>query len=508
LTGCPAGIGSAVVFRPAAVAALIVLAFGAQPGAAAPPSLGALDPKVISYFPATGGWTTMWDHWNPARYRTDLGHIAALGATSVRIIVPAGQFGFPEPAEPYVSRLHDLIGIAASQGLTVQLTLFDWLDEQEYGDIAGSEQWAHDLLAPYAGDRRIAFVEVRNEIDPGDPQAMAWARQLIPYVRDTLLDAVPVTISVAGADPAASVGALKAALAGAEPDFYTIHYYGGDADRAYWTLQAAQQAVAPVPLWIGETGYPTSTSTSGYFEVPSTQQAQEAAQVHFLKTVAYAAQELGMPPPGVWTLSDFDAGTIPAASGVQKEPEYDFGLFRTNGSAKPAAAVVRAIFAGTPPASFNGDFEHAVTAVGGGTQPAEWSAVGSANAQLAEAHDAPHGGSGDAVVRSLDGAPAQGTFWIAPVASTPPAGALHADASVWARVSAPGSTVRIELDWLDATGAEISTQDSHPGSPRHGWTQLRVSAAPPPGARSVRILLCVAGDRGSVWLDDVAFDWR
>ena len=302
------------------------------------------------------------------------------------------------------------MGIAASQGLTVQLTLFDWLHENEYADIAGLQQWAHDLLAPYAGDRRIELVEVRNELNPNDPQAVAWARDLIPYVRDTLLDAVPVTISVAGPDPAASVRTLKAALAGAAPDFYTIHYYGGDGDQAYWTLLAAQQAVTPVPLWVGETGYPTSTQASGYYEVPWSVQAQEAEQRHFLQTVAYAAQELGMPPPGVWTLSDFDAGTIPAGGGVQKEPEYDFGLFRTNGSAKPAAAVVRGIFAGLPPLTFDGDFEHAVTAVGGSAVPADWSAVGSTNAVLAEAHDSPHGGTGDAVVRWLDGTAAEGMF--------------------------------------------------------------------------------------------------
>jgi hypothetical protein len=500
-----------VVFRPAVVAtsaALILLVVGAQAAVAAPPSLAALDPKVISYYPATGGWTTMWDDWDPARYSADLGHIAALGATTVRIIVPANLFGFPEPAEPYVSRLSELVGIAASDGLTVQLTLFDWLPENEYADIAGSEQWAHDLLAPYTGDRRIAFVEVRNELNPNDPQAVAWARDLIPYVRDTLLDAVPVTISVAGPDPAASVRTLKAALAGAEPDFYTIHYYGGDGDQAYWTLLAAQQAVAPVPLWVGETGYPTSTQASGYYEVPSSVQAQEAEQVHFLQTVAYAAQQLGMPPPGVWTLSDFDAGTIPTGAGDQKEPEYDFGLFRTNGSAKPAAAVVRSIFAGLPPLAFNGDFEHAVTAVGGSAVPADWSAVGSPNALLAEARDSPHGGTGDAVVRSLDGTAAQGMFWIAPIASTPPPAALQADASVWVRGSAPGAGARIELEWLGDGGAELSTRDSHPAAPRRDWTELRVSAAPPAGARSVRILLCVAGDRGSVWLDDVGFDWR
>ena len=73
--------------------------------------------------------------------------------------------------------------------------------------------------------------------------------------------------------------------------------------------------------------------------------------------------------------------------------------------------------------------------------------------------------------------------------------------------SGPGRA-RIELEWLDDAGAELSTRNSHPAALRRDWTELRVSAAPPAGARSVRILLCVAGDRGSVWLDDVGFDWR
>ena len=90
-------------FRPGVVAtsaALILLAVGAQAAVAAPPSLAALDPKVISYYPATGGWTTMWDAWDPALYSTDLGHIAALGATTVRIIVPANQSASPSRRSP------------------------------------------------------------------------------------------------------------------------------------------------------------------------------------------------------------------------------------------------------------------------------------------------------------------------------------------------------------------------------------------------------------------------
>src|SRR4051794_17116510 len=296
-----------------------MLAVHTSPALAAPPSLATLDPRVMSYYPATGGWTAMWNNWNPARYRADLARIAGLGATSVRIIVPARLFGFPEPAEPYISRLRELVGIAGSARLTVQLTLFDWFDGAGYRDIAGSEQWATELLSPYAGDPRISFVELRNEMDAGNPEATAWARQLIPYVRSVLLDAVPVTISVGAAAPVDTLRTLKAALTGAEPDFYTVHLFTGGGEQAYWTLQDAQAAVAPVPLWVGETGYPTSLQVTGYSDLPSTTSAQEAAQAHFLKEVAYAAREPGLPPPGIWTLDDFEPGTIPVPAEQQKD---------------------------------------------------------------------------------------------------------------------------------------------------------------------------------------------
>ena len=508
--GSGAALASAVArarFLVAASAALLFLALPASAAFAAPPSLAALDPKVISYYPATGGWTAMWQNWDPARYRADLAEIAGLGATSVRIIVPATTFGFPEPAEPYVGRLRQLVGLAAGAGLTVQLTLFDWLGGSGYRDIAGSEEWARALLSPYAGDPRLAFVEVRNEIDPNDPDAIAWARDLIPFVRSLLSDAVPVTVSVGGADPVTSLRALKAGLAGAEPDFYTVHYYGGGGEQAHWTLQDAIRAVAPVPLWVGETGYPTSTQASGYFELPPTVPAQEAAQAHFLKTVAYAAEALGMPPPGIWTLDDFEPGTIPVDPSVQKEPEYDFGLFRTDGSAKPAAAAVRAIFGGTVPTDFDQGFELGVTTAAGGTTPADWSTVGSPNAELAQAHDRPHSGSADAVVRSVDGEPADGTFFVAPIESTPPPGTAGATASVWVRASCPTAAVRLELEWLDAGDAQITTRVSHQPALSDAWTELTLSGSPPPGARSLRILLPVTGCRGSVWFDDVSFQW-
>jgi len=43
----------------------------------------------------------------------------------------------------------------------------------------GIRSRARAVLAPYVGDPRIAFVELRNEIETTDPAAMAWTRELI-----------------------------------------------------------------------------------------------------------------------------------------------------------------------------------------------------------------------------------------------------------------------------------------------------------------------------------------
>ena len=70
------------------------------------------------------------------------------------------------------------------QGLHVQFTLFDWWDE--YRDVAGSKRWARAVLARYVGDPRVAFVELKNEIDPADAAALAWTRALVPWLRGYL----------------------------------------------------------------------------------------------------------------------------------------------------------------------------------------------------------------------------------------------------------------------------------------------------------------------------------
>jgi endo-1,4-beta-mannosidase len=146
--------------------------------------------RSISYFPAKGGWTLMWTRFDAGAIDRDFERVAWLGANTVRVIVPANTFGYPEPDPAMRARLERVVEIAGRRGLRVELTLFDWW--HAYSDVAGSRRWAAALLSPYRDDARIAFVELKNELRPQDEGAPGWAAALIPYVRE--LTRKPVTI--------------------------------------------------------------------------------------------------------------------------------------------------------------------------------------------------------------------------------------------------------------------------------------------------------------------------
>ncbi|MGZ4359821.1 MAG: cellulase family glycosylhydrolase [Gaiellaceae bacterium] len=464
--------------------------------------------RVISYYPADGGWTLMWTNWRPERYAADFAHIRALGANTVRVVVQSSLFGFPQPDPVYLQRLQQMIGLAAERGLRVQLTLFDWCGYGEIADIQGSEQWAAAVLTPYVDDSRVAAIELKNEIDPGDPVVLTWARDLIPYVRTLMNGATPVTVSVTGDDPVASLTTLKTALGTSAPDFYTLPLFGGGGETAYWTLRAAKRAAAPVPIWIGETGYPTLAGWSGYPDLPPTTSAREAAQAHYLKTIALAAAQNGLPPIGVWVLSDFLADAIPTQDPAQPKPgesEYNYGLLRADGSAKPAAAAVRRIFGSSrTPSDFNGGFEQTVRDAAGRVFPAEWSGTTLSDARLTLDAAVAHGGHRAAVLRSLDGLPTGGSLSISPIEAAVPDGSI-VQASAWVRVRSRGARVRLGLDWLGARARHIKTSLVSLSSSGTGWVELRIGAHRPPAARAVRVELRVARSPGAVWFDDVRF---
>lgn len=456
------------------------------------------DLRVVSYYPSDAGWTRMWEPWRPQRLAADLRRLRSLNANAVRVVLPAHFFGYPEPEERYLDRLNELIGIAARNGLRVQLTLFDWWGD--YRDVEGSKQWARAVLERYVGDARIAFVELRNEIDTADADAVTWTRELVPWLRDLLHEQTPVTVSVGGNAPAHDLQVLVAALpAHARPDFFDAHYFTGGGEQAQQVFATLRKLAAPTPLWIGELGYPTSTTHSGYPGVPLTPSAQEAAQAHYFKLCFRALARLGLPAPGVWILDDFAPGAIPQSDVDGQEEEYRFGLFRGDGSAKPAALTVSRLFGGKLETGFNGGFEAAAAAEDGASVPAVWGSTG----ELRLVRDITVARSGLASARIVGRAGGSGTFLVAPV--TAPVQRGRVKLSAWVRGS--NAALRMAIVWFDRDASPVGQRWT---SVRAGtrWRRAAVVARPLPGAAFARIVISAHELKGSVWLDDVSFGWR
>jgi hypothetical protein len=488
-------------FALAVLAASVVAVPGAATATATP--LVRLDVprdlKVVSYFPADAGWTRMWTDWQPDRIDADLARAASLHANTVRAIVQPNLFGYPHPSALYASRLERFVALAAAHRLHVQLTLFDWW--YRWRDLRGSRTWARELLARYANDPRIAFVEVRNEVLP-KPQVVAWLRVMIPFVRTALGGHTPVTVSVAGRDPTTRLARLVRALRNVRPDFWDVHEFGGGAELLHTSLERASAAAAPAPVWVGETGYPTTTASTGYGGVPLTDSAQEAAQGHFLATASWAAHAAGLPAIGIWALEDLAPAAVPNRVPLPTDPELHFGLFRTDGTAKPAAAVVRAVFMrGVAPASFNGGFEQAVTGEDGRAVPAQWSLDGDA-AFTEDPEQRREGARSARVVLARPDATA--SLSIVPPDAAAPAG-RDVVVRAWAERSSAAGSVFLVVEWRNAADRVVGRDASQPVATTGAWQRLAVAAHSPRGAAYARIELVVRGTTAPAWFDGVSF---
>jgi hypothetical protein len=456
--------------------------------------------RVISYYPSAEAWANMWTYWDPVQVEADLGRIAGLHANTVRAIVQARLFGYPHVDLVYAAELREFVDLAAEDGLHVELTLFDsWYG---YADPpTWTRAWVREILEPYVGDPRIAFVELRNEIAV-NATTLRWARKAIPFARKMLRGKTPVTVSVGGDDALARLAALKRGLRESQPDFYDVHYFGGGGENALSFALHARAIAAPRRVWIGETGYPTTTAVSGYGGIPFTISAQESAQAHFLATVAWGSRAAGLAPPGIWTMFDFLPTAVPR--GVVKQPEIElhYGLLHTDGTAKPAAAEVRASFSTGPPLAFNGDFEQAVDSPHG-TVPAVWSTQGDAGVTFAWDPTVSHSGSGAARLAGSD-ATSTGSYSVTPPNCGMRAG-TRITAGAWSRQDTAGPRAFVVVEWTNSSGYVVRRSSSRSVTTTEEWQHLSLSAVAPRGAAYARIDLVATHLSEKVWFDDVTW---
>jgi hypothetical protein len=438
--------------------------------------------KTLNYYPDNAGWSKMWTAFNATQVNADLAKAQALGANNVRAILFPTTMGYPTPTATYMDRLNQFVTLAAAHNLTVKFTLFDWWDG--YSDVAGSTAWAKAVLTPYKDDKRVIAVEVKNEFDATDAAGVAWARKMVPAIR-AIAPAMPLTFSVNGDAGATGMAQIKSALASTPIDYYDFHFYG-NSERALATIKRAQAAVAPAPVVIGEAGLNTLQYTEG-------------EQAVFLARVFEAAKVAGVGSVAPWTLSDFVSGAIPNSQVAQLPAQYNFGLYHTDGSAKPAAAVVKAEWTATalPADLLDPSFE---LAAAGSPWTAYLPDLGVGVRTTSAAHSGKWSVSFTRTGKDPSGAPSIRVSPVAPVQA-----GQKWRGEVWVKGNGATGGNQIALSWFDVNDKWLGGASS--ASLPVGtttWTKLSVEGIAPAGSASMQVHLKSGDNAGTVWFDDVS----
>jgi hypothetical protein len=442
--------------------------------------------RLMNYYPAANGWTRMWTNWDPAVLKRDFARIRALGANAVRITVFPDTFGWPEISSRMATRFADTLKIAASADLGVQVTLFDWWES--YHNIAQSQAWLKAFLGPYASDPEIQLVEIKNEVNPSDPAEVAWVRALLPTLR-AVMPRTPSTVSVSGGAGPAGFVQLRQELAGSPFDVADIHFYGGERIAYSWML-AAKRAAGPLPLFVGEIGFPVTG------EGAVTPEAADLLQAHWFSVVFAAARAAGVSTPAPWTLYDFKRGALPQGD---KDPStYFYGLYSATGQWRPSVQVVEDAFAGQ-----DTDTSNLGLSLGGRNNMMVWAPYLPGQGILA--YDPGVGYPQPGSVSLSDTRLTQAgipSFSLVP--ANPAISGQLWTVSVWAKGININGTAQLTLSFADSNGSHIGTTLSRPlphGNPQ--WTKLAVRTQVPSNATSVQLNLRSYDVTGTVWFADV-----
>ena len=476
--------------------------------------------KMVNYFPAHAAHVNVWMNWRPDEVDQDFAVIAGMHANAVRIVLYTQTTGFPKPAPVMVNRLKQFVNLADKHGLRTKLGLFGFF--RNYSDIAGSTQWAEALLHDFKDDRRIAYIDLYNEIDVKNPEALRWAAQMLPHIRD-VVGTIPLTVSCGAS--LSDVVTLRKALTAVAPtnsstslvDFFEIHYYA-KAPAAYKVLTDIRDAVAPSPLYVGEFGCSTSPAERQSAHLPERLLGEpwwEANQDQVYRTVEYAARGAHLPPAAPWIFCDYAPNALPGVNPESRKPLFAMGFCRVDRSPKPAGLTLARFFeSGAIDLGFNNGFEKADSS----TLPLNWSIRSFAQAKFARDTAVKHSGSASVSITASANKPVWSpAFTISPVKFIE--SGKNYRATVWARGLHVTGPARLALDWFDASGkrdiswhvgsAQQLISESPSANLKQGdsdWTQLTVSATAPTNAGFVEIDLGSYNNRGTVWFDDVTFE--
>jgi hypothetical protein len=311
--------------------------------------------KGTNYWLSDAPFSGTWASWNGPKVYEELKRAQALGVNVIRVGIPFDHGDTMDvvwdndkemgKVSIWIQRqMTQVLQIASTLGMKVIFTLFEWYDEQpsqgsreERPNIA----YLQGVVQPFANDDRVLAWDIRNEPDNydrwmgGDPdRVIEWMDRMAANVRH-LDQKHPVTVGM-GDYRNFWLKDKRGRSVLDFIDFVSIHSY--DA-HALPTQVEALRAITNKPLIVEEMGWPTSP---GDQPAPKGATYDESTQSYFYTEMLDEAKKLDIAGVVQWTLIDF----VPRTTAKVENFEEHFGLFRLDGSAKPAAEIFKTGFTG------------------------------------------------------------------------------------------------------------------------------------------------------------------
>jgi hypothetical protein len=298
--------------------------------------------KGANYYPQWRPWSDMWSQWDAPQIKRELRQAREdLGINAVRVLVPYNNIGKPNEgskiAPELLMRLRELVQIAGSLDMRVLITLFDF--SHDFPAAGSSVDVRHraylsELIPQFADDERIFAWDIHNEPDhyeiwrDGNPQkVLSWLGRMADLVH-ALAPKQLVTVGM-GQHSNLWLPGPDGRRVIDYSDVVSMHSY--DAGAISRELDEVRAHTAK-PILVEEFGWPTGPACVENYS--------EATQAGLYQTVLSAAKDRAA---GLfaWSLRDFDSQ--PTVRWDSREEH--FGLYRADGSLKPAAREFQALSA-------------------------------------------------------------------------------------------------------------------------------------------------------------------
>lgn len=310
--------------------------------------------KGTNYYPRRHMWAALWDRWNPAEVRAEAEMVRGLGLNCVRILVPYTHGGWsgPKPPADRLKMLAEVVNLFGERGIRSCVTLFDW--ETTYPAAGDAREADHQryLEAVVGSLRDSPFVlmwDVKNE--PDHPSALRgrddWSE--CPEERGRIvswLGRMCAAVRRADPDTPVTVGLRWAANFDEVVEFVDVAVF-----HSYWPNIGTEQipfvkramGARRLPIVVQEFGWPTHPTPCDR-EGRRMTDYTEADQLAFYRKhlEAFAEHDIA----GCLQWMTFDAKAY--GDDPKESFEQYFGLWRFDGSLKPAGALYRDLFAVRP----------------------------------------------------------------------------------------------------------------------------------------------------------------